>query len=104
MMLDNEFVNQKTLATELGVAESSAGRLVDRLEKMGLVQRCRDAADRRAFVLKLTKEGQNCIDSLLFVGESFNSDLIRNISDEDLAIYENVLEKMVINVCGLKKD
>ncbi|QRN84643.1 MarR family transcriptional regulator [Clostridia bacterium] len=103
-MLDYKAINQKTLAKELGVADSSLGRLVDRLEKMGLVERCRDTVDRRAFVLKLTEQGQSHIDSLLFVGQSFNNDLIRGISDEDLSIYEEVLEKMVKNVCDSEID
>lgn len=104
MMLDTEPINQKALAGELGVADSSAGRLIDRLEKMGLVERRRDAVDRRAYGISLTDAGENRIKELLSVGQSFNEDLTSGISDEELALYEDVLMRMVDNVCNTKMD
>lgn len=98
IMLEEEPINQRNLAGELGVADSSAGRLIDRLEKMELVERAKDPQDRRSFVLTLTNAGRKRIDELLFVGESFNEELVEGICEEELQIYEKVLNKMVINV------
>ena len=46
------------LAERVGVDETTATRLADRLEEDGLAERRRDAADRRVTVVALTKEGR----------------------------------------------
>jgi DNA-binding MarR family transcriptional regulator len=46
------------LAGSLGLADSSASRLVDRLESLGLVDRRHLATDRRVVEVELTKDGR----------------------------------------------
>jgi len=50
-------IDQRSLASLLGIDKVSAGQLVDRLERAGLVSRTLDPADRRARVLNLTQAG-----------------------------------------------
>lgn len=50
--------NQCALAGLLEVEPITAGRMVDRLEKMGLVERRADPADRRSWRLHLTAPGE----------------------------------------------
>jgi MarR family transcriptional regulator for hemolysin len=47
-------VSQNELAAAAEVAPMTIGRLIDRLEEMGLVKRCADPDDRRAWRLRLT--------------------------------------------------
>lgn len=49
------------LAEDLGVNQSNASRIVDRLVSQGLVRRTRDQADGRASLVALTAEGQNVL-------------------------------------------
>lgn len=49
------------LAAELGLAESTVTRLVDRLEEAGLVHRRADPADRRLVVAGLTAAGRRLV-------------------------------------------
>jgi DNA-binding MarR family transcriptional regulator len=50
-------LDQNELARHLGVDKVSAGQIVDRLERRGLVDRRVDPADRRARILRLTPPG-----------------------------------------------
>jgi len=50
-------LDQRTLATRLGIDPVTAGQMVDRLESMDLVDRRLQDADRRARSLKLTQRG-----------------------------------------------
>ena len=50
-------LDQQSLAARLGIDKVSAGQLVDRLERDGLVSRSLHPTDRRARVLTLTPEG-----------------------------------------------
>ena len=50
-------IDQQGLAMRRGIDKASAGQLVDRLERNGLVSRNLHPTDRRARVLQLTPEG-----------------------------------------------
>lgn len=54
----NPGLQQSRLGEALGVARSGAMTMVDRLERLGLVERRTDPRDRRAYGLFLTPEGQ----------------------------------------------
>ncbi|WGS17378.1 MULTISPECIES: MarR family transcriptional regulator [unclassified Bradyrhizobium] len=47
-------ISQNELAAAAEVAPMTIGRLIDRLEEVGLVKRCGDPGDRRAWRLRLT--------------------------------------------------
>jgi DNA-binding MarR family transcriptional regulator len=49
------------LGAEVGLSPASVTRLVDRLEKRGLVTRSRDAVDRRRVDVNLTGEGDRML-------------------------------------------
>jgi DNA-binding MarR family transcriptional regulator len=49
------------LGAELSLAPPSITRLVDRLEERGLIERHRDAEDRRKVVARLTEEGRRLV-------------------------------------------
>lgn len=96
----NEYdhISQRELAKLMCVKDSSIGRLIDRLERDGIVRRTRSLEDRRVITLSLTKDGQNQFDKLLPLGQAFNDQLIKGISEEDLETFENVLKRMLLNV------
>jgi DNA-binding MarR family transcriptional regulator len=50
------------LATALGVAPSTAGRMCDRLVRKGMVRRHRARADRRAVLVSITPAGRQVVD------------------------------------------
>ncbi|CAM3516888.1 MarR family winged helix-turn-helix transcriptional regulator [Nocardioides zeicaulis] len=49
------------LADDLGVNQSNASRIVDRLAAQGLVRRTRDEDDGRAWLVELTPEGRGVL-------------------------------------------
>jgi DNA-binding MarR family transcriptional regulator len=53
-----------TLADDLGVNQSNASRLVDRLRKLGLVRRVRDLEDGRASMVELTPSGRDVLEEV----------------------------------------
>jgi DNA-binding MarR family transcriptional regulator len=55
------------LGTELALAPPSVTRLVDRLEERALIERQRDAEDRRKVVATLTDEGRRLVSAIPFL-------------------------------------
>ncbi len=94
----NKRISQRELSNLMSVQDSSAGRLIDRLERDGLIVRERNDIDRRVIFIELSEKGDKLITDLLPIGIEFNNDLISGISEEDLIIYEKTLHKMILNV------
>lgn len=94
----NKNISQRELSKLMNVKDSSAGRLIDRLERDELIKRNRNDFDRRIIYINLTKKGDELISELMPYGERFNCELIKGIDDEELIIFDKVLRKMVSNV------
>ncbi len=55
-------LNQTSLARDLRLNDSAITAMVRRLIGMGMLEKTRSESDSRAFVLKLTQQGQQAID------------------------------------------
>ena len=72
-------------------------RLLDRLEKKGVLRRVRARGDRRTVRLKLTAEGKRLYPRILeALVEVFNR-LLRGFSRRDVRQLEDLLKRMVAN-------
>lgn len=91
-------ISQRELSNLMNVQDSSAGRLIDRLERDGLIERERNDTDRRVIYIKLSPIGDQLISDLMPLGIKFNDDLVSGIDEEELIIYERVLQKMISNI------
>lgn len=91
-------MNQKELSRRMNIKESTVARLVDRLERDGLVTRQRSEEDRRVFNLILTKKGKEYRKDLVPEGEKFNSIVSKNITEKEMLVFMTVLDKMVNNL------
>ncbi len=94
----SDSMSQKELSDLMNVKESSMVRLIDRMEKEKLVVRKKNINDRRITSIVLTDKGINLRNELLPLGEQFQKDATRGISNEELDNFKKVLEKMVNNI------
>lgn len=93
-----EIISQRDLSNLMRVKDSSSGRLIERLERDGLLERQRNDIDRRVIYIQLTDKGDKLISDLIPIGDRFNEDLLKGIDEQELIIYEKVLQKMVSNI------
>ncbi|QUH21713.1 MarR family transcriptional regulator [Alkaliphilus sp. B6464] len=93
-----EVISQKELAEKMNIKESSVARLLDRMERDGLVERVKNENDKRVTNVRLTDKGKQYRIKLLPEGEEFEKLLYKNISDEEMKIFTTVLSKMVSNI------
>jgi MarR family transcriptional regulator for hemolysin len=85
-------VRQKELATAMSVEGPSLVRLLDNLERRGLIERREDESDRRARGIHLTRAGRELAVRAARIGASFQSRLLSGVPDADLETCERVLE------------
>ncbi len=79
----------------LNVTHSGAVRLINGLEKEGLVERKASAEDRRAVVLQLTAEGQARAEQVLHAREDMTTKLVENLTVDQREALKPVIEAML---------
>lgn len=75
-------------------------RIVDVLEKGGLVERRADPDDARARIIHLTRRGRELEKKLVPLVERIVRDMTRGIAHEDLVTTRTVLQRMFANLAG----
>lgn len=84
-------VRQKELATALSIEGPSLVRLLDSLERRGLIERREDENDRRARGLHLTRAGRELAVRAAKAGNAIQTRLLSSVPTADLEACERVL-------------
>ncbi len=91
-------LRQKELAALMNIQDPTLARLVDRMERDGMIRRIENQKDKRVKFLELTDAGKTKVEALMPDGEAFSNLLLDGVSKEELEVFERVLEKLLINI------
>lgn len=91
-------MSQNELAALVEVEPITAGRLVDRLEKRGMVERRPHPSDRRIWRLHLTKDAGPMLKEIASVRTELNALMIAGLPQRDLDTTIDCLLQMKANV------
>ncbi len=94
----NKMITQRELSDKLSLKEPTVARLLDKMEYWGWLVRISSEQDKRKKLLRLTQQGKKIEAEISIVAEQFRDDLIKGISNKDLAIYDSVLNRMLKNI------
>ena len=94
----NEGVNQASLAELLEVQPITLGRLIDRLEATGWVERRNHPTDRRAITLYLTAKAEPILNEMSKLAEETRCLALQGVSDADQQQVMQVLEHIKSNL------
>lgn len=97
---DEGIVSHSILASRAHVDGATITYHVDRAEKLGLVQREVDPADRRVKKLRLTPEGERLYKTLWSVARSFERQVMAGITDAEQTRLRRVLAKLRANLAA----
>ena len=89
-----EGVTQQELAERLLVTTGNVCGVLDRLERLGWVERRPDAVDRRANRLHLTAGGRRKIDAVLPEHDALVADAMGTFSDADVRSLRRLLDQL----------
>lgn len=98
VLRNHDGIKQGGLAEILEVEPITAGRMIDRMQEAGLVERRADPADRRAWRLSLTPLGQKLVRQLEPLAEETSGFALEGVSEEDKHHLFQTLEKMRLNL------
>ena len=95
---NDDCLSQKEIADKLGLEGPTLIPIIDKLEKDGFLSRKVDKNDRRNNRIFLTKKSFDFLNSMINCGENIKRILLKDISDVDISITKNTLEKMWQNI------
>ncbi|MEZ4901918.1 MAG: MarR family transcriptional regulator [Spirosomataceae bacterium] len=93
----NQETIQAELAEKMQVDKSGIMRHIDQLEKKGFVKRVNDINDRRKKYLVLTEAGIQELEKSKMIIQQLGISALKNISDAELIIFKQVLNKLKEN-------
>lgn len=97
-LTDEDGITHKELARKTEKDRANVTRLVDQLERKGLVQRVNNPEDRRSIQLYLTETGKEIVDKLIPIEQSFIENMLSGISEEEIAQFTAVMSKVNQNL------
>src|SRR6478735_5834058 len=84
------------LADRVGVDDTTATRLVDRLEQLGLAERHSEEGDRRAILVGLTAEGRELVAGVSAQREQFFADVLATLDADERVQLVRLTEKAAL--------
>ena len=91
---------QKELAISVGVEGPTLVRVLDGLERLGLVQRVGVEGDRRARRVCLTAKADSVISDIMRIGANLRAEALLGITDAELEGFYRVLETIMGNLAA----
>lgn len=97
----SEGMRQNELAEQLELEPIAIGRVIDRLQKAGFVERRADPADRRAWRLYLTARAHAVVDDMEKISQKLFREAQRGVCVADMKTMISVLARMKTNLNAL---
>lgn len=94
----SEGLNQKEVAAKADKDQPSITRILDLLEKKGLIRREVSPHDRRAFLLHITQSGKNLLDATTPIEQECSRLIRKGIDSKEMEIFRNILSRMNANL------
>lgn len=86
------------LADELNVKPATITRMIDRLERNGLVMRCKNEEDQRVSQVHLTAEGESCEAAIDQMWQRLEQVTTANFTAEERLIFRRLLLQVYHNL------
>ena len=100
---DEGVMSQQQIADTILKDKNSVTKLIDALEKKGLVERVAGRSDKRQNLIHLTQKAVEIKESITQVAIDTTDKIIKDIPREDLINFVKVLNKMAENIDSLEK-
>jgi DNA-binding MarR family transcriptional regulator len=97
-LAQNEGIHQGKLAELLDVEAITLGRIVDKLQNLGLIERRPHPSDRRIWLLHFTAAARPKLTQLRQLGEITRGEALAGISEDDRRCLSKVLQILKANL------
>jgi len=103
-LLNQEPLNQASLADQLEIEPITLSRLIDRMEAAKLIERRADPADRRAYRLFVTEAARPVVADFRAVAYECVDAALVGVSEAEIEMVVDVLTRVRANLVGRPND
>ena len=96
-LLEEDGLSQSQLASVLGVEIGTAAKMVQRMEKEGLLIRRQDAEDARISRVYLTEKGRSLGEPVLHIWKDIDASLVQGMSQAEQLLFRRLLVQAAAN-------
>ncbi|MED4799855.1 MarR family transcriptional regulator [Bacillus atrophaeus] len=97
---ESRSISQKELSARADKDQATMTKILDLLEKKNFIRREANPRDRRSFLVVLTEAGEELKQTLTDKMEILFAGLLENTSDEDLAVFLGILDRINGNIAN----
>src|ERR1700733_3382153 len=97
-LAQNEGIHQSALAELLDVEPITLGRLIDKLQFLGLIERRPHPTDRRLWLLHLTESARPKLEQVRVLGEMTRGEALIGVSEADTLRLLEILQTVKANL------
>ena len=97
-LAQNEGINQARLAELIEIEPITLGRIVDKLEAMGLIERHPHPTDRRTWLLHLMPTARPKLEQVRELGEIIRGEALAGVSEDDRQRLLKTLQALKANL------
>ncbi|MDD2886602.1 MAG: MarR family transcriptional regulator [Aliarcobacter sp.] len=97
-LCEKDRMTQKDLALETNYKQSALTLILDKLEAKKLIIREAKENDRRAYLIAITQEGRELEKKVIVLAKELEKRILENISENELNVFLNVLDKIFNNL------
>lgn len=90
-----EATSQVNIARRLRIEGPTLTRMIDSLEKDGLVERLADPEDRRTKKLQVTPSGEAALEEIFDIADTYRKRMLAGLSGEEIAMLNELLGGML---------
>ena len=94
----------RDIAEYLGLSKGMISRTIDQLLTKEILEFEKDKKDKRILRLKITEKSKNLMNDLEKSREKFLVELTKDIEDDKLDVFTDILEAMISNLKELEKN
>ncbi len=99
LLIENEeIIYQRQLAEIMFKDRANISRIIDIMQKNGLIEKVPDSHGRKIFKLVVTEKGRKLKDKVFPTDIDLRNDITKGITEDELAVTFNTLEKMNLNI------
>ena len=102
VLWQNDELSFKELAKKTALGKSTLTSMLDRLEKMGYVERIPSKIDRRMIIIKPTEKNKNLNEKYVQISHKMNGLYYKGFTDEEIDNFENYLSRIFDNLSNIK--
>ncbi|MDE2306680.1 MAG: MarR family transcriptional regulator [Xanthomonadaceae bacterium] len=103
MLYHREGLRQTELAESLEMEPIAVGRVIDRLQAAGFVERRADPKDRRAWRLHTTEQARGVVSDMEVIARELRRDATRGIGHDELQRALAVINRIKDNLLALEQ-